>query len=617
MKTDRRSGLRKVLTILAVILAVMLIAMAVDVTDIDLREPLKPKRQENLVALIRELVRPDILKYDNQTRSTNMSVRMPCSENVQGSQVSIEDRVAILAPNCVTTTQDVLNLTGDGFAPATNGVVGWYPFGAQLPRKVAEFRTDTEGSFAVSFTMPDVRESEDPQRLEIVEVLNRDLTGLSDTTIETLDKILETILMALMASTLGTILAIPISFLGARNLMSGIGWPLAAIMGAIIGLPIGAFVGFQVTDILVDLSDFARVQPLFGFAVLILDLFVLWLILRYGSPLFSVEQPSTGQRMTWSLLIVFALLLSIFAVALVARLGIEFGLWLEALLGFFGFVGNFIFVISDVLRVFLPAFVAFVSALGVASYTSRLGQEAILRLEVGPARLLTGALAVFGLSLFVFAIASAINWICLFGLCQQLPQEPYELRFTLAALSIATGLILGLLSLTSDPKHPYSVGMVTYTITRTILNVMRAIEPIILGFVIVVWVGLGPLAGVLALMLNSIADLGKLFSEQVENIEEGPVEAVTATGASRMQTVVYAVIPQIIPHYTAFIFYRWDINVRLSTIIGFVGGGGIGLILFRATNLTQYRQAAVMVMAIAIVVTALDFISSQIRKRII
>jgi ABC-type phosphate/phosphonate transport system permease subunit len=91
---------------------------------------------------------------------------------------------------------------------------------------------------------------------------------------------------------------------------------------------------------------------------------------------------------------------------------------------------------------------------------------------------------------------------------------------------------------------------------------------------------------------------------------------VTATGASKLQTIIYAVIPQVVPQYTAFIFYRWDINVRLSTIIGFVGGGGIGAVLFRSTNLTQYEKAAVMVIAIAIVVTLLDFSSSKIRKRI-
>ena len=115
--------------------------------------------------------------------------------------------------------------------------------------------------------------------------------------------------------------------------------------------------------------------------------------------------------------------------------------------------------------------------------------------------------------------------------------------------------------------------MVIYYFTRTIFNVQRAIEPLILAIVFVVWVGIGPFAGVLALTLHTIAALGKLYSEQVENIAQGPIEAVTATGANRLQTIVYAVIPQIVPPYIAFTIYRWDINVRMSTIIGFAGGG--------------------------------------------
>jgi phosphonate transport system permease protein len=138
-----------------------------------------------------------------------------------------------------------------------------------------------------------------------------------------------------------------------------------------------------------------------------------------------------------------------------------------------------------------------------------------------------------------------------------------------------------------------------------------------MGFVFVVWVGLGPFAGIMALMLHSVADLGKLFSEEVENINEGPREAIRATGANSVQTIVYAVVPQIVPHYIAYIFYRWDINVRLSTIIGFVGGGGIGFVLQRFLNQLQYQQASVMVIAIAVVVTVLDNISSRIRRRII
>jgi phosphonate transport system permease protein len=146
---------------------------------------------------------------------------------------------------------------------------------------------------------------------------------------------------------------------------------------------------------------------------------------------------------------------------------------------------------------------------------------------------------------------------------------------------------------------------------------LRSIEPLIMGIVFVVWVSLGPFAGIMALTLHSIAALGKLFSEQVEGISEGPVEALTATGANRLQTIVFAVIPQIVPPYIAFTLYRWDINVRMSTIIGFVGGGGIGFVLSQNIQQLRYRQASVMMLAIAIVVSLLDYVSSSVRKRII
>jgi phosphonate transport system permease protein len=132
-----------------------------------------------------------------------------------------------------------------------------------------------------------------------------------------------------------------------------------------------------------------------------------------------------------------------------------------------------------------------------------------------------------------------------------------------------------------------------------------------------VWVGIGPFAGVMALALHTIASLGKLFSEQVENILTGPIEAVTATGANRLQTIVYAVIPQIVPPYIAFTIYRWDINVRMSTIIGFGGGGGIGFLVQQNLNLLKYRDASVQMIAIAIVVATLDYVSANIRERII
>jgi phosphonate transport system permease protein len=97
----------------------------------------------------------------------------------------------------------------------------------------------------------------------------------------------------------------------------------------------------------------------------------------------------------------------------------------------------------------------------------------------------------------------------------------------------------------------------------------------------------------------------------------GPMEAITATGANRLQTIVYAVVPQIIPPYISFTMYRWDINVRMSTIIGFAGGGGIGFLLYQNINLLNYRAASMQMLAIALVVASMDYLSSKLREKVV
>jgi phosphonate transport system permease protein len=161
------------------------------------------------------------------------------------------------------------------------------------------------------------------------------------------------------------------------------------------------------------------------------------------------------------------------------------------------------------------------------------------------------------------------------------------------------------------------LGNATYTLARTVLNVLRSIEALILAIIFAATLGLGPFAGVMALTLHSIASLGKLYSEAIESIDQGPIEAITATGANRLQMIVYAVVPQFIPQFLSFTLYRWDINVRMSTIIGFVGGGGIGYILLQYINLLQFRQAATCIWAIAIVVIAIDWASAKLRAQVI
>ncbi len=163
----------------------------------------------------------------------------------------------------------------------------------------------------------------------------------------------------------------------------------------------------------------------------------------------------------------------------------------------------------------------------------------------------------------------------------------------------------------------YRGTMIIYFVVRGFFNIVRSIEPLIWAIIFAVWVSIGPFAGVLALGMHSIAALGKLYSEQVESIDPGPIEAIQATGANALQTIIFAVVPQIVPPYLAFTIYRWDINVRMSTVIGMVGGGGIGFLLIQWVNLLRYKQAGVAVWAITVVVWVMDYASGVVRERLV
>ena len=158
--------------------------------------------------------------------------------------------------------------------------------------------------------------------------------------------------------------------------------------------------------------------------------------------------------------------------------------------------------------------------------------------------------------------------------------------------------------------------LAVYVLVRTLLNIVRSIESLIIAIVFVVIVGLGPFAGMLALALHTIAALAKLYSEVIEGIDPGPIEAIRATGANWLQIVRYGVVPQVVPSFTAFTIYRWDINVRASTIIGFVGGGGIGFFLVQWINLGDYRAVSASFLAILVVVMVMDLVSARIRARL-
>jgi phosphonate ABC transporter permease subunit PhnE len=153
--------------------------------------------------------------------------------------------------------------------------------------------------------------------------------------------------------------------------------------------------------------------------------------------------------------------------------------------------------------------------------------------------------------------------------------------------------------------------------TRSMFNILRSIEALLYVAIFVYWVGIGPFAGMLALSVTTFALMGKLFSEAIENIDPGPIEATTATGANKLQTIVYAIVPQIVPPFLSYLIYQWDINIRMATIIGFAGGGGIGLMLSTFFGSLQYHKAGTVIVFIVVVVAVMDFASAKIRERFV
>ena len=167
-------------------------------------------------------------------------------------------------------------------------------------------------------------------------------------------------------------------------------------------------------------------------------------------------------------------------------------------------------------------------------------------------------------------------------------------------------------NLMRDNKFTFAI----YYVLRIILNFVRSIEPLIWAIIFSVWVGIGPFAGMIALLVHTMASNAKLYSEAIEGIEEGPMEAIAATGANKVQIVWHAVVPQIVLPFLSFTIYRWDINVRMATIIGLVGGGGIGTMLMQYQGLARWHEVGLIVIMIAIVVWIMDYISAKIREAI-
>ncbi len=194
--------------------------------------------------------------------------------------------------------------------------------------------------------------------------------------------------------------------------------------------------------------------------------------------------------------------------------------------------------------------------------------------------------------------------------------ETIFLGIMATALSIVISLPLSFLG-ARNIMAGNAITQAIYGAVRVLFTIIRSIDVLIVVIVLLVIFGPGNAAGVFGLAFHNIGVLGKLYSEAIEGIDAGPLEAITATGANRLQVVWTAVLPQIVNPFISFTIYRLDTNVRLAPILGLVGGGGIGTDLFQSIQLFHYGAAGLIIFMIVVTVAAMDFVSAQVRKRLI
>jgi phosphonate ABC transporter permease subunit PhnE len=492
----------------------------------------------------------------------------------------------------------MIQVEGFNFAPNVTGPVRFVPGSdvtniVTLGKEIAE--TDGTGYFILSMKLPE-RPSEDVQYIRATLRKNEGSPHFTQTAKDTWEKIIETVFLALLATTFATFLAIPLSFLAARKLMVPVRSPLTSISLSLIGWPIGMYVGFVLVRWVGNFNASLKLNPWLGFLTILLVVVVVWFGIRWALPQEeSKHKQGNLVKGTRMVVILTLILVSFFGFFQLARLAMSAGLGLIPSLGSFGFLGNFMFQMGDIILVVTSVLGALAAGGAVSSVLSRFGQQATEKLPASGVKIINLILTPLALATILVLGGQLIQWF------YQINQSLYTLWGPMV-----TGIVIGLaLAIFSKAKDALPTGLVIYYITRTFLNGLRSIEALVMAIVFVIAVGIGPFAGVMALGLHTIVSLAKLYSEQVESIMSGPLEAIQATGANRLQTIIYGVVPQIVPPYISYTMYRWDINVRMSTIIGFVGGGGIGFLLQQNINLLNYQAASAQMLAIAIVVASM------------
>ena len=605
------SPIRSIGVGLVTLLVLIILAYGFTVTKINFEETRSERRVASLTRILRALAHPKVFDYEYQEVDVEVPFYLGCPEGgVELPEVDRSGAFILTSVACADPKETIL-VEGYNFQENSSGPINFIGFSADAPEGVSlqmgSFQADAQGNFQVEVTIPNRQVKEDPQAIRATGRVRMGAPMISREAKVTWEKIVETVFMALLATAFGTLMAIPLSFFAARNLMSDIKMPISNISLSLIGWPLGMWLGIKANQLLVSLfsplfNSFLPtlagtiILPVFGF------LFVKWILSNQDKD----AELQLKDRLINLLYTLIAAILVLVSILFFGKFLIQVGIYLTPNEDVpLYFIRKFIFQVGDIITMLVPAIAALAGGGIFGGLFGKFGQTISDRISPATGKVINLIITPIAGASIAVLLLQGVNWFYQFN-------NPAITIYWPAGIGAVIGLALAIMA---PPKQPLPIGIVLYGIIRTILNGTRSVEALVMAIVFVAWVGLGPFAGALALSLHTVAALAKLYSEQVESIQEGPLEAIQATGANRLQTIVFAVVPQIIPPYISFTMYRWDINVRMSTIIGFVGGGGIGFILQQNINLLNYRAASVNMLAIAVVVASMDYISSAIRER--
>ena len=195
--------------------------------------------------------------------------------------------------------------------------------------------------------------------------------------------------------------------------------------------------------------------------------------------------------------------------------------------------------------------------------------------------------------------------------------EPTLETVVMATLATILGLFLSIPVAWLGAANITPFGKTSYAVGRFLMTMSRSVHEIVWGLIFVSAVGLGALAGVLAMAVRSIGFISKTIAEAIEDVDPKPLEAIRAAGGTKFQVLWFAILPQIVPVFVGNIIFEWDINIRRSTIMGLVGAGGLGLVLFRQMAMSNYGGIAVVVLAVLALIVVGEVVSHYARRSVI